>query len=403
MNGELARSPTRTTGVGRVGSGQVSSSSDAVLSKMINDRSVASMAPGANGFYASDSLLDITAERQATNIDDYENILSTQPDLELPIQILISSILSPKSANKITLKHSLKKNALPVDLANELLAAAKECAENVYSIKESLPDKLRRALFTHGSSITVIMSEAGLDDVINGKIRGLTMASESIQENTIKELMTSCTAPFGYLGAPDTSEQRTTKVARMGMEGLMKEACKTSSLANHPAMNLGEFSKIPGFTAPEIVDNPKVFQLAMALENMLEDKRDMLSKLVNAGGSSLEAIDRLYHNVEGGIQEMAIFPRPEEASRKSKTRPVRREVPPESCTVVFQTGNPKKHLGYLFLIDEFGGFASRDTRRDYWRNISEMVGGNRETVSSILDKAAKSTRTDTTNDIISAS
>lgn len=394
MNPNKARGITSTTGVGRVGVGDVSSSSDVILSKMVNDRSALSLNIPGGGLYASDSLLDITAERQSTNIDDYENILLTQPDLELPIQILISSILSPKTANKITLKHSLKPNELPPELSNKLLQSAKNCVENVYKIKDGLSDKLRKGLFTQGSSISIIMGEAAIDDVINGRLRGLGVATESLRKTTISEAVASATRPMGYLSDGKARSER------MGLESLLGAASNMAVPSSYPKLDVGSLAGLKGFECPTVEDNPAVLGVGIALENMLEEKRQQLSSLTRRG--SVDHIDQLYHDIQGGIQDMVIFPRPEEASRKSKTRPVKREVPTESCTVIFQTGNPKKHIGYLFLLDGFGGFASRDMRRDYWRNVSDMVGGNRETISSILSQAGQSIKTETQNDTLMA-
>lgn len=398
MTQERSRTITSTAGVGRVGVGQTQSSSDVVLSKMVNDRATNVFAAGNPGFYASDSLLDITAERQSSNLDDYENILKTQPELELPIQILISSILSPKSANKITLKHGLKKNGLPPQLAQSLLSSAKACVDDVYNIKAELTGKLRRALFTHGADITIIMGEAAIDDVINGRLKGISMANESLRVSTIQDAIVQATKPRGFFGTG--SADKTAPKPKMAMEDILGRASSHNQLDKHEPMDIGKFAEIKGFVAPEFCDNPAVLGLGMALEDLLEDKRNALSKL--SEGGSIDQIDRLYHDIQGGIQQMVIFPRPDEASRKSKTRPVRKPVPPEAVSVVYHPGNPKKHLGILVLIDEFGAFASRETRRDYWRNISDMVGGNKEVVSSILERAAKSTSVDNMSDTMIA-
>lgn len=396
MNPPKIRGVTSTTGVGRVGVGKVSSSSDVVLSKMINDRSGTAFTTPAAGLYSSDALLDITAERQANNLDDYENILLTQPDLELPIQILISSILSPKAANKITLKHSLKPNGLPVELTNSLLQSAKNCVENVYMIKDGLADKLRKAIFTQGSVTTLILGEAAIDDVINGNLKGLNVATESLRKRTISQTVESATRPRGYLG--DSVEPN---AVNMGLESIL-DAASRSDVVNptNRIMNVGDFTKIPGWVSPTIEDNPAILGLGMALETMLEEKRQVLHGLHH--GSSLASIDRLYHDIKGGIQETVILPRPGETSRKSLTRPVRRPVPPEAVTVVFQPGNPKHHLGYLLLTDQTGGFANRKTRREYWRNVGGVLGGNREVVSQMLSKAADSTSTKNQDDTMLA-
>lgn len=400
MTQERSRTITPTSGVGRVGVGQTQSSSDVVLSKMVNDRAVNVFSAGNPGFYASDSLLDITAERQSNNLDDYENILQTQPELELPIQILISSILSPKSANKITLKHGLKKNGLPPQLAQSLLKSAKVCVDDIYNIKAELTGKLRRALFTHGADITLIMGEAAIDDVINGRLKGISMAQESLREKTILGAIKDATRPLGYFGPAVKEGEAATVRPKIALESLLGRAATRDTLEEHKPMDIGKFAEIKGFVAPEFCDNPAVLGLGMALEDLLEEKRKTLSNI--SQGGSIEQIDRLYHDIQGGIQQMVIFPRPEEASRKSRTRPVRKPVPPEAVSVVYHPGNPKKHLGILILIDEFGGFASRETRRDYWRNISDMVGGNKEVISSILERAAKSTSVDTMSDTMIA-
>ena len=388
------RSIHRSPAIGRVSSGKHGTSSDTVLSKMVNSRGRGGL---AGGYYNSEAIMDITAERTANNIDDYENILKTQPELELPIQILIASILSPKNANKILLKHGVKKNPLPAELVNRLIQSAKNCTENVYNIKTMLAKKLRKALFEVGADVTLIMSEAAIDDVINGRIADLhgKMATEGLQTKVIADAVADATRNIGRFGNAVANQD-------MGLESMFSQHASPTidAPAGELKMVCTGWEKIKNFKEPIYCDNPKLLGLGMALENLVEKKKAAINN--NSGIRNYEQLDKLYHDVPGGIQEMVVLPRPNETSRKSVNRPILREVPPECCMPVFQAGAPSKHSGYLFLIDEFGGFASRNLRRDYWRNVSEVVGGNREAVSGVLDRAAKAMSTDTENDTMLA-
>lgn len=396
MNPAKARGVTPTTGIGRVGHGQSTSSSDAILTKMITDRGGNSMNNPSMGYFASDALMDITAERQSSNIEDYENILLTQPDLELPLQILLSNILSPKVANKITLKHSLKKSVLPAALAAKLLEEAKDCSENVYKIKDDLYTRMRRAMITHGSDVVILVAESALDDIINGRLKGLNkVATESLRNAEIKDIMKAADRGLGYFGKAPTTES--TVKSAMGMESILSRVANhETTAAGGVTLDYGRLADIKGWVSPILIDNPAILNVGIAIENLLEEKRQALDNLRH--GASLDSLDSLYHELDGGIQEMLILPRPDETSRKSKLRVQRRKVSPEACTVVFEPGNPERIRGILILIDEFGAFVSRDTRRDYWRNVGEMVGSNRETISSILNKAADQTSTNGLND-----
>lgn len=392
------RTIQRSSAIGRVGTTHHGTSTETVLSKMVNNSQ--QRASGMmGGYYNSEAIMDITAERMSNNIDDYENILKTQPELELPIQILIASILSPKNANKIMIKHGLKKNPLPSDLANALLQSAKNASENVYNIKTILSKKLRKALFEVGSSVTIVMSEAAIDDVINGRVADLhgNMATESIKTKTIADAVAMATRNIGIFGNGTMPSSDT-----MGMESILNHmtGVRAQTPPTEIKMDVGKLADVKGFATPVYCDNPKLLGLGMAMENLVEKKKAALADAI--GMRSFESLERLYHDVPGGIQDMVVLPRPNETSRKSQFRPILRDVPSECCMPVFQAGAPSKHSGYLFMIDEFGSFVSRDMRRDYWRNVSEIVGGNREAVSSILDRARKGISTDTEDDTLLA-
>jgi hypothetical protein len=94
-------------------------------------------------------------------------MLQLFPDLELAMQILVSSILSPKDMMKVELIYKLKESIFPVEMTGQVLDLLKKHLINNYNLDDDLSLILENALFMKGSSVKAILPESLVDGIIN--------------------------------------------------------------------------------------------------------------------------------------------------------------------------------------------------------------------------------------------
>mgnify|MGYP003618520032 FL=1 len=110
-----------------------------------------------------------------------EHIIKLFPDIELSIQILVSSILSPKNMVDISLNYKLDESLdIAPNISAELLNIIKADINKQYKLEEILPEILREALFESGAYITTVIPESSVDEVINSDLIA-SFSTESIK------------------------------------------------------------------------------------------------------------------------------------------------------------------------------------------------------------------------------
>lgn len=353
-------------------------STETVLSKMIRDNSIHSRARGDDPYIGNFGYLHEVSDLVSNNIEDAINLNQLQPEVEICIQILTALILSPKDIINPEITHSVEPNILPAEMTGEMLEILKHYFEHNYKIKEMLPDKLRKALFQDGADVLIVVPENSLDDLING--RGNKRVSlESFKQN---EILKDINKPLGFFGVPGTSPR-----SKMALEDLLSSVSGQQEVPSAlPHLNIGGFSKFAGFVAPELCDNPHMLKLESITQSALQIKRRTILESIGAG--SYSDIESLYHNSSARPEDIFTLIRQEDASRETIGGPLLKYANTEACIPVGQPGKPEKPIGFLFLVDEYGGFVSRASRTDYFRNISTGVYNNRSAMSSMVGQAA---------------
>lgn len=365
---------------------------DTVLSKMIRDQSGTAPERTDSPYLGNFGYLQETADVMSTNIDDYKNHMTMLPEIELCIQVLLSLILSPKDITQITLKHAVEPNILPAEMTQEMLKILEE-VENNYKIKSLLQEKLRKALFTEGADVTVVIPENSLDDLINGRGRH-KISLESFRK---KGMYDDISKPRGFM-ANGPSPKAAKPDARMTLENMLSEMTKSHGMAEKldPLKMVGEslnngkkwdFSKFPGFVMPEIYDNPQMLKLEDIVSTIKGQHNKMAIESIG-GNSMFGNIEQMYHSPDLKPEDIVMMVRQEEATREAVGPPLWKAAPTEACMPVVRPGNPSKPVGHLFLLDEFGAFISRQARSDYMRNISAGVFNNRNAISGMLNNMA---------------
>ena len=113
-------------------------------------------------------------------IKNNDSILELFPDIELAIQIIVSSIISPNdmmSTNSVYYGPNIK---LPPDVVSTLTETIKKHINLNYNLDGELYNLVKETMFTKGATAYAIIPEASLDDIINPDYNG-QISMESIE------------------------------------------------------------------------------------------------------------------------------------------------------------------------------------------------------------------------------
>lgn len=158
------------------------------------------------------SLLTKISDTTANDVNDARSIFQLLPETQLAMQILTSSILSPKDMVTVSVNFALEQNRFNSELSSAMQAVIQEHFEKVYKISDLLTPSLEDALFMTGSYPLLILPENSIDDAINSVGR-VTMESISDQVQGDK------LAHLGYLADPPKESKD--GAMNLGLEALM--------------------------------------------------------------------------------------------------------------------------------------------------------------------------------------
>ena len=265
--------------------------------------------------------------------ENNKNIIKLFPDIELAIQILVSSILSPKKMTDISLNYRLSKNFSneSIVIAN-LLYTIKEYITFEYELEEKLPDIIREALFESGSYVLTIIPESSVDEVINTDIIA-NFSTEEFKQKT-DYIISSVTKPINIL--------KNEKIE-----------------INHPNNKIKDFlSLLISEENLRITDNFNILKFSNIKEKIT---KSILKKSLKTNSSisteSLNAINYLdIFRVKGNTSYSNIeyIKTKTETKRKSIGKPMIVKLPSESVIPVIIPGDKNNHIGYFVLLDENG-------------------------------------------------
>lgn len=306
-----------------------------VYSKLISDKTSGSKNDD-DPLRINRSLLEGIHNRIVGVRNNNKNIIQLFPEIELSIQILVSSILSPKKMTDIHLNYKLSKDfGLNPELSANILEKVSNYIEEEYGLEEDLPDIVREALFTSGARAYSIIPESAVDDIINADMLP-TFGMEQYKSH-VDAVISSVTEPRNLIrNIERKSAPLTTNISA---EGLAKYLVSDNLV--------------------HLTDNTGILSYASIRDKI---SSNIIRKSTRPGNSvSLESMEKVNYldifrerGTVSGNNEVAYVKNKLEARRKNIGRPMVTKYPTESVIPVFVPGNEKDHIGYLVLLDESG-------------------------------------------------
>jgi hypothetical protein len=336
--------------------------------------------------YAFKSILNKRAKRNS----DAATILKLLPDIELSIQILISSIQSPSDMMSTELIFSGPKNLTTSELMGSLLNRTKEYFDETYKIKPLIPKMLRDILAEKGSYPVAVIPENSIDAFINGD-QAVTM--ESFKDYVDKD---GKPKNIGVLGNYTTETARASKVG-LAFESF-KEKVDITQINNK--LHYKEVDKTGAIKYVTedylfVTDNPSTLKFSKVNKLM---KAKVIKETFNKGNVSLEAIDKtmsdlqverlVYRTRSFKADPVATLKKQHELARTSVGNPLIMKLPSESVIPVHVPGNVEQHIGYFVILDEEGNPIEAADGDQYYNGIGVGVGGasNNTISSNIIQK-----------------
>lgn len=303
------------------------------------------------------------------NITDANNILETLPDVERAMQIMVSGILSPSDLRSPKLTYALEDTTLDSALTADLLKLIQEHFGKSYKIEEWFPDALEDALFKTGSYPLMIVPENSLDDIINNKTASLeAFVKSSFDSNMIAK-------PMGLLGAGLTPTKRNkTKVQSMGLESFFAP--------HHVAVDQIN-SRVTAHV--HVTDNYMALKLPLLVKRSTQSRATAaiwrgsnIAASLEAAGDLSKMSNAIFHRRNFQAKEIVRIRPASQATRAPIGHPLVMKLPSESCIPVHVPSNPKDHLGYYILMDEYGYPMSNAMESTYYQDLNNAMQANRE-------------------------
>lgn len=331
------------------------------------------------------SMLENIAMQQETNRNNNRNIMKLFPDIELGIQILVSSILSPKKMTDVQLIYRLKKNfKFPPAVASTVLSTVQNYMAEDWQLENKLPDIVREALATAGSYSLAVIPESSVDELINQDI--ITSISTESYRDKIDSLVELVTAPVHLLTPNNTSPFD---------KNIVPTKPKPLDLIKHLASE--EYVSI--------TDNLNFTKFSDA-KDRIKSKLIRSSYRRGRGNGTLTA-ESLRERVEyldifrkrGKINtasNVAFMRQKDETARRSVGKPMVVKFPSSSVIPVTVPGNPTEHAGYLILLDGDGKPVNMDVTNQKEGNVrSNMFGDSNSAALTPVQIAYKNLVADT--------
>jgi hypothetical protein len=375
----------------------------AVLNKLIPDQARgASSRQRANVSTRglTNGTLQRISQQTAGDIQDAKSLFQILPDMELAMQILVSSILSPKDLAMPKLNYTVESGRFNSEVTGKMLKTISNFFENTYKINDLLPKILEDVLFYTGSYPLLILPENAIDEIINRPERvsfESIVTSESYKDWTRDSigLLGPATLPEG--ASPGT-EHFGSPVS--GVVNYVATIALTSASAGETPFDLNL----------RVVDNPDILKKNRLHERL---RRDRVAQVMQSRGLSNQfhtgqrvavesisasnvvtgysngassfsdhALYRGRRNTRGA--QVAVLPTPDNLSRPTVGHPLVMKIPSEAVIPVHVPGAPDDHVGYFLLIDEHGNPVNYESSRDFYSDMGALLQQNQTMTSQLI-------------------
>lgn len=344
------------------------------------------------------SVLNSVSDRTAGVVNDLESLEQLLPDIELAAQILVSSILSPKDMGSPNLAFVVNSGFKDQELAGKLIKVVSDYFTNDYKINEELSEILHDVLFKKGSYIRMVIPESSLDQIINEEGR---MSLENVASFVNPSDMTL--RPMGLLGDAPTKGSRKQEAAdpQLSMESLRNDYDRRP-----PAL---QYKGIGSYIT--VVDNPDAVKMPVFYDRIRKDRykrrmannhMTMEARKIKRKKDEKEAKDKPHdfklgktdrdiqrtldsnrkHTAEGVVEVKTRH----ESGRENWGHPMVTHLSTEAVIPAHVPSNPRRHIGYFVLLDQYGNPISTATTADHYRYLqaSFQKSTSENTVTDVL-------------------
>lgn len=340
--------------------------SASVISKLLKPEATVQYNPAELNFK------DITTSIK-DKISNNDDIVMLFPDIELAIQILVSSVLAPNDMVNVVLQYEApEKIVLPTNVKQQLLDTLERYMDSEYNIIDKLPIILRESLFTKGAYIEAVIPEASLDDAIN-QVANDKITLESYLKNSNNT----------YLSNRNHSYFISTESSTNGVIATVSNSKPTKGKSIEITQeDLGI----------HVTDNPQVLMYSKKiLDKKQKMSRERNSKAMKISSETVyEELDRMFRPDSTLVfKDYIEIQNKDNASRESIGSPLVMKLPVEAVIPIHVTSDPSKHLGYFIVLDENGNPINI---KDDMLNYQEAMGNtlyfnNSSTSNSLIQKA----------------
>lgn len=322
-----------------------------VISKLTADKTSSKDVNDERNFRINRATLETLYAKMSALRANNKHILSLFPDIELAIQILVSSILSPKKMTDIQLNYRFNKNfILNPNISTGILDSIKEYIEETYELEDRLPEIVREALFISGSCPYAIIAESSVDDLINTDL--ISSLSTEQYKSSIDIALERFTSPINIISSTKLSNKKT----------LSQNTKTKEDFVNYL---IGESNVL-------VTDNPGILQVGELRDKITSSiiKKEARNNTAISTESldKIEYLDVFRNRGTSKPKQIQFIKTKDETTRKSIGKPMFLKLPHQSVIPAFTPGNESDHLGYFVLLDENfkpinGGFNESDMNR----------------------------------------
>ena len=403
---------------------------EAVLSKLVQDERRGGdpkLRANLSARQLSSGTLKRISQRTITDIQDAKALIQILPDLELIMQILISSILAPKDMVTARLSYSVDKTRFTSEVMGKMLTVVQTFFDDTYKINDLLPKMLEDILFLKGSYPVLILPENAIDEIINNPRR---VSFEHLLESAQYKQWNS--DHIGLLGPGPTAETAGRSQAGLESEGF---GTQMGSMLNYKAdlfVTTPTTGKGPADLKLRVIDNPDILKRQRLQERIRKErvatvlgKRQLGNRLKTGQPVAVERLpptgrvsnenlnastiitgvrsqpssftsfsdhgvyrSRSRHR---SLSHTVAIPTPDRLDRPSVGHPLVTRWPSEAVIPVHVPGEPKNHVGYFLLLDEWGNPVSLETNRDYYSDMGMMLKQNTTLTSQLINTTNRAT------------
>lgn len=388
------------------------STSDPIASKLVKDTYTGLTSVTSN---QNDDVKAYSPEYVSTAVwntagaaADAKNLLENLPDLELVIQILVSSIISPNDIMSNELQYSSNDDRLG-SLRDTLIELIRDYFQNEYRLDDELPELIRRALATTGSYPYLVLPENATDHIINsnsrvtveslrpmfnaeGRLKSLGIlgnVEEGLNDGNLLDHLTK------VITTESTLENRPR--GRHNVDAIKEEKILKFSVSdNFDALKLPKIEAKASFDSMQDI----YARNGVAVETYSRDRNSLLSSQHGMGknispdgsGKRTQSAQSLYPNRHFLTKHTVAIPTNSELERPSIGHPLTMVLPSESVIPVVKPSDPTDHIGYFLVLDVSGNPLRMPTDSKFFANLEQRFGTNNDMSKYLTDKVNNQTQ-----------